>query len=106
MKRQPRVFPLENILTVSAREYVESVGKNLVDYHMVGVHSYTSINDRGDKSSDVYDEIREDISKKVPDAEVVVGFKTELLRDNGLGKIIAQGTALVLKTGGGTGTGR
>lgn len=32
-------FPLEKILTISAREYCESKGKNLSDYEMFGVHA-------------------------------------------------------------------
>lgn len=37
MEREP--FSDKKILTVSARDYVESVGKKLSDYEMVGVHA-------------------------------------------------------------------
>ena len=33
-------FPLEKILSVSAREYVESVGKQLSNYKMLGVGNW------------------------------------------------------------------
>jgi hypothetical protein len=31
-------YPLEKILTTSARDYVESRGKRLADYELIGVH--------------------------------------------------------------------
>lgn len=33
----PNRFPREKILTISAKEYCESLGKNLSDYELVGV---------------------------------------------------------------------
>ena len=35
-------FPNEKILTISAKEYCESVGKNLSDYELIGVHKTMS----------------------------------------------------------------
>ncbi len=36
---EPEPFPLEKILTVSARDYCESVREKLSDYEMKGVHA-------------------------------------------------------------------
>ncbi len=53
-------FPLEKILTVTAGDYVKSVGKDLQSYSLVGVHS---------------NESQLDFTKKVPEnAEAVVDF--------------------------------
>ena len=38
-------FPREKILTISAIEYCESVGKQLTDYELVGVHAIALTNE-------------------------------------------------------------
>jgi len=67
-KEEKQPFPLEKILTVSPRDYCESVGKKLSDYEMRGVHCL--FNNR-DETRQVYRAFAE----KVPlIAEVIVGY--------------------------------
>src|SRR3989344_3859633 len=77
-----RVFPLENLLTVSARDYCESVGKKLSDYEMRGVHR------------EGFSELK-NFAKMVPEnAEVVVDYV--FIRSSNTGNYMnASGTALI-----------
>ena len=76
-------FPLEKILTCSARDYVESVGKSLRDYEMVGV--------QGDL---LLGGTRDNFLNRIPnDAEVVTDYR--LAVDDIT--ILYSGTALIPK---------
>ena len=79
VKERSKPFPLEKILTVSARDYCESVGKSLGDYVMRGiVNSYS-----------------DEFPKKVPeDAEVVVDYRLSSFERH---VKYACGTALIPK---------
>jgi len=58
-------FPLEKILNVTPTEYCTSVGKELNEYELIGVHVGAGINQL----------LIEEFQKVVPkDAEVVVGY--------------------------------
>ena len=83
-------LPLERrVLTISAREYCESKGKNLKNYKTVGVH-YVGENIK---------EVPDYFFKTVPDAEIIVSY--HLLVDGaslyryGKDVIYATGIALV-----------
>ena len=77
-------FPLERILTVSARDYMDSKLASLHNYALVGVHS---------NSSDVMD-----FSRKVPkNAEVVVDYRIFITGTHGTTHTIVSGTALIPK---------
>ena len=78
-KQKP--FPLEKILTASAREYADSRNQHLSEFRMVGVHHY---------GGDV-----EDFCKEVPqDAGVVVGYRISSPNLQS-GNRIYYGTALI-----------
>lgn len=82
-------FPLEKILTVSARDYVESRPNYMYDYEFVGVHSNS----------------REgiiDFAQQVPNnAEVVVDYRAFITGitgfESGFSLYIMSGTALIPK---------
>ncbi len=75
-------FPLEKILTVSARDYVESRQNYLSNYIMVGVYSSEDIND---------------FARRVPgDAEIVVDYR-EFPRAAYATIVAMSGTALIPK---------
>jgi len=83
-------FPLEKILTISARDYCESVGKNLQDYEMKGVHI---------QSSSVGPKIIEELNEKIPkNTEVIVEYR---FSNGGYFNVkyekYASGTALIPK---------
>jgi hypothetical protein len=62
------IFPLEKILTGTATEYCASVGRELSQYELVGVH----VDDDLEFGAPVIKRFQE----KVPvDSEVVVGFR-------------------------------
>lgn len=64
-------YPLEKILTVSVRDYCDSVGKDLKDYNLVGVHV--------DDDLPICEKLIQAFRTKVPlEAEVVVGFQYSL----------------------------
>jgi hypothetical protein len=74
---------LEKVLNCSASEYVESVGKNLGDYELVGVHHAE------------YESDAKHFVKYIPkNAEVVVNFTQHYLDDS---YYYANGTALIPK---------
>ena len=77
-KAESNRFPQEKILTISAKEYCESLGKNLSDYEVIGI--------RGDSSRIVAKLHYDDVPKET---EVVVGYT--------LGNSQVAGTALVLR---------
>ena len=80
-KTQP--FPLEKILTVSARDYCESVGKRLSDYEMRGVY--------GEQNYGI-----KDFANKVPtDTEIVVDHRP--IKEHPY-RIVLYGIALIPKT--------
>jgi len=59
-------FPLEKILSCSASDYVASVGKELKDYKLIGIHGYPNFGDA--PSFKVF-------QKAIPkDAEIVVDY--------------------------------
>ena len=59
-------YPLEKILTVSASEYCESVGKKMSDYKLVGVHAF----------ADAHHMTFPAFAKNIPtEAEVVVNYR-------------------------------
>ena len=96
-------FPLEKILTVSARDYVASVNGSgrLSDYEMKGVHVETNQDIRS--SSLVESSLVELFSKLVPeDAEVVVDYRTSVAVASDEISVYfrksASGTALIPKT--------
>lgn len=78
---EERDFPLEKILTVSAAEYCQSVGRQLSDYHLQGISGY-------------------ELQKRVPpEAEVVVGLDIEYSPELSGSRIkYAAGTALIPKS--------
>ena len=77
---KPRLFPLEKILTVSARDYCESVERRLSDYRLVGVHAE--------------EDYLSEFQKKVPrETEVVVEYV--YASKGNCGRI--SGTALIPK---------
>ncbi|MEK6900217.1 MAG: hypothetical protein AABX05_03775 [Nanoarchaeota archaeon] len=81
-------FPLERILTVSARDYCESAGKKLSDYEMIGVHG-TAFLDCGKYS-------QLDFTNKIPrDTEVIVDYKFLPVGSNHT--LSVSGTALIPK---------
>ena len=91
-------FPLEKILTVSARDYVASVNGSgrLSDYEMKGVHVETNQDIRSSSLVELF-------SKLVPeDAEVVVDYRTSVaVASDEISvyfKKSASGTALIPKT--------
>lgn len=64
-------FPLEKILTISAREYAEINRKALSDYDAIGVQSI---------GNPYCGSIHEHFAKSVPaNAEIVVGYRTNHL---------------------------
>jgi len=74
-------FPLEKILTISARDYCEMNGKYLVDYTAKGIH----VNEHDYK-------VMESFLKQIPaDAEVVVEYRAA----GGNRWAWANGTALI-----------
>ncbi len=86
-KEDPQPFPLERILTVSALDYCESVGKKLNDYEMRGVH-VIQVNSQDNRPS------YKVFADKVPStAEVVVGYTMGIARFGGY----VSGTALIPK---------
>lgn len=61
-------FPLEKILTISARDYCENTGKNISQYDLVGVH----YEDSGDCRDG---DIAKYFIQKIPNCtEVIVGY--------------------------------
>lgn len=81
-------FPLEKILTVSARDYCESVGKKLSAYEMQGVHV---INVREPfKRENSLNKFREAIPAN---AEAVVDYKLLFVEDGNKDNL--YGTALI-----------
>lgn len=64
-----QIFPLERILTVSARDYCDSVGRSLSDYEMRGIHIAVEISP---KRSETADFLYYCHSRNLPRAEVVV----------------------------------
>ena len=91
-------FPLEKILTVSARDYVASVNGSgrLSDYEMKGVHVETNQDIRSSSLVELF-------SKLVPeDAEVVVDYRTSVAVASDEISVYfrksASGTALIPKT--------
>lgn len=77
---------LENILTMSAGDYVESIGKRLSDYRAVGVFAQRSSIDLNYKGAG-------DFLRFVPEnAEAVVDFN--------FGERLVYGTALIPKKAG------
>ena len=84
-KEKAQPFPLEKILTVSARDYCESVGKNLSDYILRGIHVYLDMR---------YSEIK--FQDKIPTGtEVVVSYQIAYVGFNS--SIDASATALIPK---------
>jgi hypothetical protein len=87
-------FPLEKVLTVSARDYVESQGKTLSDYDMVGVHFTTDYDDF---------ELEKFCEYVSEDAEAVVDYQTNITALSGealvdlSSRAILSGTALIPK---------
>jgi hypothetical protein len=90
-------FPLEKILTVSAREYCESMGKKLKDYDMEGIHTRNSFGEE-DGLTNLYDAF----AGKVPQsAEIVVGYTVSAAIGGGgttYTQCYASGTALIPRT--------
>lgn len=86
-----KLFPLEKILTVSARDYCEHRDTVLSYYKMIGVHA----------DGENIKEISEEFNQQAPNAEVIVDYR---FRTPDSIAIIASGTALIPK-GHGTGTG-
>ena len=75
-----------NILNVSPSDYVQSVGKKLSDYNMVGVHSNAA------RENNCLFGLAREVNQKFPTAEVVVNFTYN--HDNWQ---ICYGTALIPK---------
>lgn len=82
-------LPLEKILTCSARDYCESIGKDLSDYNLKGIHS--EVMDFGD-----YWPTIKDFAERIPNViiDAIVDFRIAYNREN---KRIYYGTALILK---------
>ena len=83
-------IPLEKILTVSASEYCQSVGKELKEYELKGVHLETG--------KEVL--FQKEFAQIVPsDAEVVVGYQMGIEAAGGLlaryTALYGSGTALI-----------
>jgi len=77
-------FPIEKILTVTAGDYVKSVGKELKDYKLVGVNYY---------SDAAYPKVNVEFSSEVPkNAEAVTDYKFFMA-----GYTLVSGTALIPK---------
>ena len=97
--RCPERIPLEGILTVSAGDYCKSVGRELYDYYMVGIHveAHKDFNNSGEC---LISEARgrnfaEFFAERIPkEAEVVVDYVPPVIVPN---HIIASGTALIPK---------
>ena len=65
-------YPIEKILTISAREYVEMVGKELADFTPYGVTF-------GSDSFEYNRDNMRTLAREIPDeSEVVVGLQTVL----------------------------
>jgi hypothetical protein len=91
-------FPLEKILTVSARDYCEAMGKRLADYELVGVHA------RNGFTNHILSMLDEVFAQAVPlSAEVVVEYKIAAAI-GGASSIYTQcyayGTALIPRNNG------
>ena len=92
MTKERPCFPLEKILTISVRDYVENVGKKLKDYELRGVHSYSSN----------MPSVSRDFAEETPlEAEVVVEYRFTSATSGDSGKMDAMthatGTALIPK---------
>lgn len=74
-KKEGATFPTNKILTVSATEYVSSVGKDLSKYTMQGVHVKYFDHDMHDTLGDFI----EVFAQQVPlNAEVIVNYETKI----------------------------
>lgn len=86
-QEKPQPFPLEKILTVSARDYCESVGNNLGDYKLVGIHIHS-----GNSKYMAQDVFRERIPTGT---EVIVSYQIAYVGFNF--SVDVSGTALIPK---------
>lgn len=85
----PKEFPLEKILTISAREYCEMHGKKLRDFKAVGVHY------RGYAPEHMEAESINDIVPR--GTEVVVNYSASISRQGCNFAYFEHGTALIPK---------
>jgi hypothetical protein len=98
-----KTFPLEKILTVSAREYVESRVSSLFQYDMVGVHveiggTYDQIENRDLTKEERELSLAEIFARKVPkNTEVVVDYTPSTSTSSNSDYYLASGTALIPK---------
>lgn len=95
---QNQSFPLEKILTSSAREYVDMQEKYIKDYNASGVHIIGQIIN-GLNEYDLLENFRLEFSKKVPPhTEVIVDYRMSICKlPIGQYSIMASGTALIPK---------
>lgn len=94
-------FPLEKILTISAGDYCESVGKSIRDYQVVGVHIVGFEQALWSKSGNSLTgfKVQKGFLESIPNnAEVIIGYFHSLGGAN-TGAIYAYacGTALIPK---------
>ncbi|MBI2451828.1 hypothetical protein HYV50_01980 [Candidatus Pacearchaeota archaeon] len=90
MAEEINPFPLEKILTISAREYCEMQGKDLSDYEPVGVHYYEGRS--GEANQGLIN-----FAKTVPKGtEVIVSYSARTININ-FCVVALQGTALIPK---------
>ncbi|MDO8516550.1 MAG: hypothetical protein Q7S33_00335 [Nanoarchaeota archaeon] len=82
------------ILTMSARDYCDTQGRNLNFYNAKGVN----MNNYFEGVNSIHKQMLSEVMKIVPEAEVIVDYKVSIISNKYSSLFSASGTALIPKS--------